>query len=80
MAAGSKKSLLADMAFGGKSKKDAPDAVDVEELDAPDSQAGGEEEEDSEGLSAAADEVFDAVKGDDREAFASALKSFVKLC
>ncbi len=39
----------------------------------------GEQEESDEGLAAAGDEVFDALKSEDREGFAAALKSFVRM-
>lgn len=38
------------------------------------------EEEAGEGHDEAADEVFDALEAKDREAFRSALKSFVEMC
>lgn len=40
----------------------------------------GDEEDDEGKAEAAADDVFDALKDDDREAFAKALKSFVESC
>lgn len=53
-------------------------------LGAPSKDAGAEESEyagpPDEELQAASDDVFDALKADDRPAFASALHSYVKLC
>lgn len=73
MDAAKKKNPLVVLAFGKKRGEDEGDDEGME-----DTEEGGEG--DQEGCSAAADEVFDALKEGDRDAFASALKSFVKLC
>jgi len=41
---------------------------------------GSEDESESVGLEAASDEVFDALKNDDRKGFKSALMNFIELC
>lgn len=46
--------------------------------DAPEAEMGNDEDE--EGYSASIDECFDALKNDDREGFAQALKAAVMSC
>lgn len=65
MAEAKKKPGLALVVGVGKPKGDEPD---------------GDEAEDSGSYSAAADELFDALKDGDREAFADALKAAVMAC
>lgn len=60
-------SLIA-IAFGKPHQGMPPDSGDEDESD------------EDEGVSAAADEVFDALKSGDRKAFASSLKAFVSMC
>ncbi len=69
-----KKDALTKMAFG-KPKPSGDDEPDT--FGASDGEDAVEEAD--EGLSAACDEVFDAVKNDDREGFSAAFTSAVRL-
>lgn len=65
-----KKDALTKMAFG--KPKGEPDALEIDIEGEP-------AEEADEGLQAACDEVFDAMKNDDRAGFCTALTAFVRL-
>ena len=65
--------------LGDKKKPGLAEVIVAEEKKKPD-EDGSDEEEGSEDYAAAADEVFDALKADDKQAFQQAFKAAVMSC